>query len=54
VLVLTHSLAARATFVPARGGNDKKDGLLGNLSKQVSVRDVAAHTVLKTRFDLGF
>lgn len=43
------STAHRPTWTPAAGGKGKLENGLGSLSKQLSVRDQAAHTTLKYR-----
>ena len=45
--------AHRPTWAPAVGGSGKAERGLGSLSKQISVRDAVAHTVLKERKDGG-
>ena len=41
--------AHRPTWAPALGGSGTREGGLGSLSKQTSVKDQAAHTKLKFR-----
>ncbi|MEE6472963.1 hypothetical protein FKM82_009791 [Ascaphus truei] len=41
--------AARPTFEPARGGRNKGEGDLSQLSKQYSSRDLPSHTKIKYR-----
>ena len=43
--------AARPTWEPARGGNMKGETDLGQLSKQVSTRDLPTQVTLKYRQD---
>lgn len=48
-LIPPMTTAHRPTWAPALGGSGTREGGLGSLSKQTSVKDQAAHTKLKFR-----